>query len=69
MEKQGREALPYLQKATKLQPNSIEAHQFLANVYHDLGQKDVANKELAEANRLREHGGVSLINAESDSSR
>jgi arylsulfatase A-like enzyme/tetratricopeptide (TPR) repeat protein len=69
MQKKGNEALPYLHMAAKIQPNSIEVHQFLANVYHELGQQQIAQKELAEANRLREHGGVSLVNAESDTSR
>ncbi|HTS36276.1 MAG TPA: sulfatase-like hydrolase/transferase [Candidatus Solibacter sp.] len=45
-------ALPYLQKAAKLQPTSTDVHQFLANVYQELGQMDNARREQAEAARL-----------------
>jgi arylsulfatase A-like enzyme/Tfp pilus assembly protein PilF len=45
-------ALPYLQKAVKLQPQSPDAHKFLANVYLELGQHKNAAREQAEAERL-----------------
>jgi tetratricopeptide (TPR) repeat protein len=45
-------ALPYLQKAVKLQPQSPDAHKFLANVYTELGQEGNARRERAEARRL-----------------
>ncbi len=46
-------ALPYLQKAVKLQPHSPDAHKFLANVYIELGQEDSARREMAVADRLK----------------
>jgi arylsulfatase A-like enzyme/Tfp pilus assembly protein PilF len=46
-------ALPYLRKAVKLQPQSPDAHKFLANVYTELGQEENARREQAEAQRLR----------------
>jgi len=45
-------ALPYLQKAVKLQPQSADAHKFLANVYTELGQEENARREQSEAQRL-----------------
>jgi Tfp pilus assembly protein PilF len=45
-------ALPYLQKAVKLQPQSPDAHKFLANVYLELGQHENAARQQAEAERL-----------------
>ena len=45
-------ALPYLRKAVKLQPQSPDAHKFLANVYIELGQDENARREQAEAQRL-----------------
>jgi arylsulfatase A-like enzyme/Tfp pilus assembly protein PilF len=45
-------ALPYSQKAVQLQPQSPEAHKFLANVYTELGQEENARRERAEAQRL-----------------
>lgn len=54
------EALPYLKKATRLRPDSIDAHGFLANAYTELGQTTNAARELAEAERLRSHGGSRL---------
>jgi arylsulfatase A-like enzyme/Tfp pilus assembly protein PilF len=45
-------ALPYLRKAVKLQPQSPDAHKFLANVYTELGQEENARREQAEALRL-----------------
>jgi choline-sulfatase len=46
------EALPFLQKAVSLQPQSPDAHKFLANVYIELGQQQNARHEQAEADRL-----------------
>lgn len=46
-------ALPYLQKAVKLQPKSPDAHKFLANIYTELGQNESASRERAEADRLK----------------
>jgi len=46
-------ALPYLQKAVKLEPDSPDAHKFLANVYKELGQEQNARREQAEADRLK----------------
>lgn len=45
-------ALPFLQKAVTLQPQSPDAHKFLANVYIELGQLQNARKEQAQADRL-----------------
>jgi arylsulfatase A-like enzyme/Tfp pilus assembly protein PilF len=45
-------ALPHLQKAVKLQPQSADAHKFLANIYIELGQEANARREQAEAERL-----------------
>jgi arylsulfatase A-like enzyme/Tfp pilus assembly protein PilF len=49
--------LPNLKKAAKLQPNSIDAHRFLADAYDRLGQKANAIRERAEAARLKAAGG------------
>lgn len=51
-------ALPYLKKAAQLQPQSVEAHTFLANVYFELGQKDKMLRERAEAERLKAGGAA-----------
>ena len=45
-------ALANLQKATTVQPDSREAHLFLAEAYMQLGQSDKAQRERAEAERL-----------------
>jgi len=45
-------ALPFLQKAVTLQPQSPDAHKFLANVYIELGQLQNARQEQAQADRL-----------------
>jgi protein O-mannosyl-transferase len=54
------DALPYLRKAAKLRPDSIDAHRFLADVYAELGQQEKSRRELAEADRLRSQGGSRL---------
>ena len=54
------DALPYLRKAAKLRPDSIDAHRFLADVYAQLGQPVNGRRELAEAERLRSQGGSRL---------
>jgi choline-sulfatase len=46
-------ALPFLQKATTLQPDSTDAHHFLANAYSALGLEQEASRERAEGERLR----------------
>jgi arylsulfatase A-like enzyme/Tfp pilus assembly protein PilF len=48
-----RDALPYLQAAVKLQPQSADAHKFLANVYTELGQLENARREQSEAEHLK----------------
>jgi len=47
------EALPNLSKAARVQPESREAHAFLADAYRQLGQPLEAARESAEAERLR----------------
>src|SRR5258708_20074834 len=46
------DALPYLRKATKLHPDSIDAHGLLADAYTELGQTANARREFAEAQRI-----------------
>jgi arylsulfatase A-like enzyme/cytochrome c-type biogenesis protein CcmH/NrfG len=46
-------ALPNLEKAVRLEPKSVEAHQFLADAYSQLGQEANAAHERAEASRLK----------------
>jgi choline-sulfatase len=55
MENQPAEALPYLQTAADLNPRSVDAHKFLANVYSELGQPEKASRERAEAEQLSNH--------------
>ena len=57
MQGQATAALPYLQKAASLQPASVEAHTFLANVYFELGDEGKMRQERAEAQRLKASGG------------
>ena len=45
-------ALPNLQKATAVQPDSREAHLFLAEAYTQLGQDENAQRERAQAEHL-----------------
>jgi len=45
--------LSNLEKAVRLEPKSIEAHQFLADAYSQLGQDANAARERAEAGRLK----------------
>lgn len=47
------DALPNLMKAAELQPRSPEPHRFLADAYIQLGQQADADRERAEAQRLR----------------
>ncbi len=54
------DALPYLRRAIKLRPDSIDAHGFLADVYTELGQPANAQREFAEAERIRLQGGSRL---------
>jgi tetratricopeptide (TPR) repeat protein len=46
-------ALPNLEKAVRLEPKSVEAHQFLADAYSQLGQESNAARERAEVGRLK----------------
>ncbi len=48
-----REALPFLQKAATLDPNSADAHTYLANVYAMLQQPARARQEREAAERLQ----------------
>ena len=45
-------ALPNLEKARNVQPESREAHLFLADAYEQLGRQSDAQRELAEARKL-----------------
>jgi choline-sulfatase len=47
------EALPYLEKAAAVQTDSAEAHSFLADEYEKLGRAADADRERAEATRLK----------------
>ena len=49
-------ALPNLEKATKVEPESREAHLFLADAYEQLGRGMDAQRELVEARKLGEAG-------------
>ena len=46
-------ALPKLTKAASLQPDSPEPHSFLADVYEQLEKTADADRERAEAERLK----------------
>ena len=54
MQNRPNDALPYLQRAVKLQPKSPDAHKFLGNIYTELGQEESARREQMEANRLQD---------------
>ena len=47
------QALPNLQKAAEVQPDSVEAHSFLGDCYAQLGRQQDAKREHGEAQRLR----------------
>ena len=49
-------AVPELNKAATLQPASPEPHRFLSDAYVQLGQQADADRETAEAERLRSGG-------------
>jgi arylsulfatase A-like enzyme/Tfp pilus assembly protein PilF len=49
-------AVPNLVKAAELQPKSPEPHAFLADAYVELGQQADADRERAEAQRMRAGG-------------
>jgi predicted Zn-dependent protease len=57
MQDRPKEALPLLQRAVKLEPQSADAHKFLGNVYTVLGEEQQARREEAEAQRLKGVGG------------
>ncbi|MGC1788919.1 MAG: tetratricopeptide repeat protein [Terriglobales bacterium] len=48
-------ALPKLTRAEKIDPESAEAHAFLADAYQRLGQKENAERERAQAAQLKAH--------------
>jgi Tfp pilus assembly protein PilF len=47
------QALPYLQRAETADPNSQDAHRFLAKVYTQLGREEEAEREQQQADRLK----------------
>ena len=51
-----KEAMPLLQRAVKVEPQSADAHKFLGNVYTVLGEEEKARREEAEAQRLQSDG-------------
>jgi len=53
LERQPGAALPMLQKAAKVKPESGEPHKYLADAYFQLGQQANAERERALAERLR----------------
>jgi arylsulfatase A-like enzyme/Tfp pilus assembly protein PilF len=53
---QAPEGIVVLKKAAKLQPNDVNVHLFLADAYQRLGQKTNAERERAEAERLKQPG-------------
>jgi predicted Zn-dependent protease len=57
MQQDGKSALPYLLAAAKIDPKSVEAHMFLANVYIELGQAQKAERERALVEKLKAAGG------------
>ena len=56
MQDRPKEAVPLLQRAVKLEPQSADAHKFLGNVYTVLGEEEKARREEAEAKRLQRDG-------------
>ena len=56
MQDRPKEAMPLLQRAVKLEPQSADAHKFLGNVYTVLGEEEKARREEAEAQRLQSDG-------------
>jgi len=60
LQRRAADALPYLRRAARLRPDSIDAHRFLADVYSALGQQENFRRELREAERLRSQGGSRL---------
>jgi Tfp pilus assembly protein PilF len=50
-------ALPYLQEAVKANPQSREAHMFLADAYQQLGMSDKAETERVTAQNLPQQSG------------
>jgi Flp pilus assembly protein TadD len=52
MQDRPKEALPLLQRAVQLEPQSADAHKFLGNVYTVLGEAEKARAEQNEVQRL-----------------
>jgi choline-sulfatase len=67
MQQRATNALPYLTKAAKLRPDSIDVHRFLSDVYRELDQPENADRELAEAERIQSEGGSRLGTPTDDS--
>ena len=68
MQQKPTDALPYLRKAVKLRPDSIDVHGFLGDAFTQLGDPDNAQREHAEAERLRAQG-ASRLGTPTDESR
>jgi len=47
-------AVPYLEKATQIEPKTGEAHTFLADAYEQLGKGAEAGRERGLAKRLQQ---------------
>jgi Tfp pilus assembly protein PilF len=47
------EGIPNLEKATQVEPRSVEAHLFLADAYDQAGQTDRASRERQAAEQLK----------------
>jgi arylsulfatase A-like enzyme/Tfp pilus assembly protein PilF len=60
LQQKAKDALPYLRKASKLRPDAIDAHKFLADAYGQLGQEVDAGRENVEVERLSSRGGSRL---------
>ncbi len=60
LQQKSSESLPYLRKAAMLHPDAIDPHSILAQAYVQLGRDADANRELAEAERIRSNGGSRL---------
>ena len=57
LDRRAADALPYLRRAAKLRPDSIDVHRFLADAYSELKQQENFRRELAEIERLKSNGG------------
>lgn len=48
-------AIGYLQRVTKQDPDNATAHYKLSILYHQIQRSDLASREAAEFERLKEH--------------